>query len=690
MRRATAILCAALSAAAQRPVPDAGGLKFTATSQLVIEIVTVTDRTGKPIGNLNAADFVITENDVLQAIKVCEFQKLPGAGEGLPALKRRETAATEGLPEPQSEIRPEAPGDLRYRDRRLIVLYFDMSTMPVPDQLRAFAGARKFFLKQMSPADLVAMMQFQSGAVKVLQDFTDNRELLGSVLEKLILASEGVESKDADMAADTDTAFGQDDGEFNLFNTDRQLAALQTAVQMLGTVSERKALIYFSSGIRLNGVDNQAQLRATLNSAVRANVAFYPVDARGLVAEAPLGDATRASQGGIGMYTGAAAMARAGMLQHSQDTLFSLAADTGGKATFDNNDLAMGIVAAQQSMSSYYVLGYYTTNTAKDGKFRRIKVSLKEYESAKLEYRQGYFAQKEFSKSGAADKERMLEEALMSGDPITDLTIAAELNYFQLNRAEYFVPVVVKIPGSELALARKRGAERTVIEFVGEIKDEANVTVQNLRDKMDIRLSNQSAAELVKRHIQYDSGYTLLPGTYWLKLLARDDVTGRIGTYLTRFTIPNLNKVTDRIAISSVVLSGQRIDLKDALYTAGKDKTQVTHPLVDEGQKLVPSVTRVFRKSRELYIYLQAYNQTAKTAPPLATYVTFYKGSTKAFETAPLKVSDALPNRLKTMPVRWSLELARLPAGRYTVQVTVLDPAGPKAAFWSAPILLVP
>src|SRR5205814_8518488 len=128
----------------------------------------------------------------------------------------------------------------------------------------------------------------------------------------------------------------------------------------------------------------------------------------------------------------------------------------------------------------------YTTNTALDGKFRKIKITLNGELNANLSYRQGYYSGKEFAKFTTADKERQLEDALMLGDPITELTIAMEVNYFQLNRAEYFVPVSVKIPGSELALARKRRADRTLIDFLGEIKDEFNTTVANVRDKVDI------------------------------------------------------------------------------------------------------------------------------------------------------------------------------------------------------------
>src|SRR4030081_3482835 len=188
-----------------------------------------------------------------------------------------------------------------------------------------------------------------------------------------------------------------------------------------------------------------------------------------------------------------------------------------------------------------------------DGKFRRIKISLNNGVSASLEYRQGYYAGKVFAKFTSADKERQLEDALMLGDPVTELTIAMEVDYFQLNRAEYFVPAIIKIPGSELALARRGGAEHTRIDFIGEVKDEFGSTIQNVRDKVDIKLSDRTAGALSKHPIEYDTGFTLLPGKYAVKFLARDAETGRIGTYEAKFFIPNLNKEDKRIPISSVV-----------------------------------------------------------------------------------------------------------------------------------------
>ncbi len=683
--------------AQQTPAPG-NTFKFSSTTQLVVEIVTAKDKSGNVIEGLTAKDFTVTENGKPQTVSFCEFQKFNDTPEPADAAApAAEPIKVNTDPAMRHQITPEAPGRLNYRDHRLLALYFDMSAMPPQDQLRALVAARKFIRAQMAPADLLAVMQFEGAAVKVLQDFTNDRPALDAVIEKLIVGEgQGVDALSGDESdSDTGTAFGQDDSEFNIFTTDRQLSALQTAVTMLGQLNEKKSLIYFASGLRLNGVDNQAQLKGATNAAIRANVSIYTVDARGLVASAPLGDATRGSPGGLGMYTGGSALAMATNFQKTQDTLYSIAADTGGKALLDNNDLALGITQAQKAISSYYIVGYYTTDPTLDGKFRRIKISLKD-ESAKLEYRVGYYAGKTFNKFTIADKERQLEDALMLGDPITDLTIAMEVNYFQLNGAEYFIPVAVKIPGSELALARRGGAEHTVIDFIGEVKDEFGMTMSNVRDKVDIKLSGETAAQLAKRPIQYDTGFTLLPGTYTIKFLARDDETGRIGTYLNKFYIPNLAKLTKdpadkRIPISSVVLSSQRVDMKDAIYSAkDKNNAQSANPLLQDGTKLVPSVTRVFSTSRDLYVYLQAYQPTATTAQPLVAFVSFYRGQSKAFETPPLPVSEGRNDRLKTMPLRFSLALNKLTPGRYNCQVTVVDPTGQRAAFWQAPIVLVP
>jgi hypothetical protein len=151
-------------------------------------------------------------------------------------------------------------------------------------------------------------------------------------------------------------------------------------------------------------------------------------------------------------------------------------------------------------------------------------------------------------------------------------------------------------------------------------------------------------------------------------------------------------KEDKRVPISSVVLSSQRVDLKDALFTAAKDKgaSEQYNPLVLDGQKLIPSVTRVFSKSKEMYIYLQAYERKQTTQQPLVAFVTFYRGQTKAFETPPLQVTEGMNLKSGAVPMRFSVPLGKLQTGEYNCQVTVLDPNGNKAAFWQAPVTLIP
>jgi VWFA-related protein len=597
-----------------------------------------------------------------------------------------------------NQIAPAKAGEVKYKDRRLLVMFFDMTSMPVQDQVRAQAAAKKFVATQMQASDLMAIMSF-SNELKVLQDFTDDKDALQKTVKGLVigegsdLAVDG--STGADNEEDTGAAYTADDTEFNIFNTDRKLAALESAARMLGSLPEKKALVYFASGVSKTGVDNEAQLRSTVNAAIRNNVSFFPIDARGLVASAPLGDATKGSPGGAGMYSGSSARTQQSQFQSQQETLFTLAADTGGKALLDNNDLGLGIQEAQRAISSYYILGYYTSNDKLDGRYRRIKLSMNNAELTaklgKLDYRQGYFAGKEFKQFNSSDKERQLQEALMLGDPVTDLSLALEVDYFRMARDRYFVPVTVKIAGSELELAKRGGAETTKLDFIGEVRDSKGQVQGNVRDFQEIKLKGETAGQLARRTLAYDTGFILLPGTYSLKFLTRENATGKMGTFETKFTIPDLTTQVKYVPISSVVLSSQRQPMNQSLATAERDKRILAqNPLVQDNTKLIPSVTRVFKKDQEMFVFLEAYQPEAQSTQALVATVSFYRGKVKAFETAPLAITEGLNARSKALPIRFSVPLGKLQAGRYTCQVSVLDPQSQKFAFWRAPIVMVP
>ena len=685
-----------------------GSYKFESTTQLVIVNVSAKDKDGKPVEGLKATDFTVTEDGKPQAVKVFEFQRLEETAAPEIVTAPAPAAAAPAAPPPpvvaaavQTTITPARPGEIKYKDRRLLVLYFDFQGMPPDDQMRVQGNALKFIKTQMTPSDLVAIMTY-AGELKVLQDFSENRDAAIKTIGKLVIgqASDMGNVVSDDSAEDTGAAFTADDSEFNIFNTDRQLSSLEAAVKMLATLPEKKALVYFGSGVQRNGIDNDAQLRATINAALRSNVSFYPVDARGLVASSPVGNANVGASGGGGRgnggnFSGSAVASRQSSLQGSQDTLYALANDTGGKLFVDSNDLSAGVVQAQKDISSYYILGYYTTNAALDGKYRRIKVAIGNNQIAKLDYRSGYFASKEFKKFDSSDRERQLQEALMLGDPITDLSVALETDYFRMASDRYYVPISVKLPGSDLELAKHGNAESTRLDFIGEIRDSKNAVAGSVRDFITVTLKGETAAQLAKRTVAYDVGFVLQPGTYTVKFLTRENQTGKMGTFQAKFVVPDLSVDAKYLPISSVILSNQREKMTNAIGGAGMNMRMFNfNPLVEGGQKLIASVTRVFRKDQEMYVFLQAYEPAATKTQPVVASLAFYRGASgrqvKAFESEPLQITDGLNPNTKAVPIRFSIPLAKLEPGRYTCQVTVLEPDIQRFAFWRAPVVLLP
>jgi VWFA-related protein len=697
-----------MQAQQQSTVPDTG-LKISVTTNLVIVDVDVRDKSGKPVEGLKAKDFSVYEDDKAQKLTVFEFQRLetdalPDETEP-PKIKKPVAKAVEPAKpaapktaEVRRAITPSAAGQVRFKDRRLLVMFFDFSSMAQEDQFRAQASALKFLDSQITAADMVSIMTF-SNKLQVVEDFTNDRERLRATIKGFHIGEGSDMAIDVATGDDTEgedngSAFTADETEFSVFNTDRKLSALESAAKMLGSMPEKKALVYFSSGVGKTGLENQSQLKATTNAAVKANVAFYPIDARGLVATAPAGNASSGTAKGSGMYSGGTQTSQRTKMNDQQETLVTLAGDTGGKALLDNNDLAMGIQQAQKDISSYYILGYYSTNGALDGKFRRLKVKLNDAKiQAKLNFRSGYFAGKDFKKFNSSEKERQLEEALLLGDPMTDLPLALEVNYFRMGKSTYFVPVALKIPGSTLETVKRGNSDQAEFDFIAQVRDSAGKLAGTVRDGIVVKIGGANAGKLTQRNLEYDSGFTLPPGKYTMKLLARENVSGRMGTFETKFTIPDLAAQSPWLQMSSVVWSNQREAMSAAVASAEKNKKLLaSHPLIQDGQKLVPSITRVYRKNQNLYVYLEVYDPGLSESgkrPDVMASLSFYQGGVKSFQTAAVHVTNVAASRQHTVPVQFEMPLASLKPGKYTCQVNLVDEIGQKFAFSRAPMVLV-
>ncbi len=675
---------------------------FSINTNVVIVNVTVLDHDGKPVPNLTAADFELYEDGKLQKLQAVDYQKL--SGNVLPPVTNAPPAPP---PEPKG-YNPDAEKAAlqtsmltKYQDRRLIVMLFDFSSMQPAEQIRAKNAAVKFLTSQMTASDSVSIMLFTS-ELKTVQDFTPDRDLLIATINKFRVGDSSENATVADEGADAQDAswqFVADETEFNIFNADLKLAALEDAARKLAQYPEKKALVYISSGIQKNGVDNQSQLRATVNTAIRSNVAFYPIDARGLSAAVPGGDATQAAAVGTNLYSGSQQNTLRTNFNNQQETLATLALDTGGKALLDSNDLTEGIRQVQQDFSSYYVLSYASSNSALDGRYRRIQVKLAPRLAglrAKLDYRQGYYGSTTFAHMAEGDKEAQLSQALLSDNPVTDLPLAVEVDYFRIEKTKYFVPISVKIPGSALAFRNKGAKQATELDFIAQVFDERKRPAATVRDTIPLKLASDVAGQVTRKTIQYDTGVTLTPGKYTLRFVARENGEGKVGTYEAKFVVPDVT-AEKTLRVSSVILSNQRDPI--ATEVAGvknSEKLVQNNPLIADGKKLVPNVTKVFRANQSMLAYVEVYDPNIPDFMPenfrrasVSASLALYKDDKKVFESPPVRANRLSDARPGTLPVWLQMSMAKIAPGTYDAQVNLIDEFGKKFAFPRASVAVL-
>ncbi len=362
------LLCAAL------PSQQESEYVLHVESDLVLVNVTVRDKNGNFVQGLKPENFTILEDNKPQKIVSFDMENV----DAVPAL---DVTQVKPLPEPAprqpTPVVSPANAAAQFKDRRLIVLFFDLSAME-PDEIdHAVTSAEHYVDTQMAPADLVSIVSLGSSLL-VNQDFTTDHALLKKQLDAFSSGSgQGFEegtTGTTEGTPDTGQPFTADDTEYNIFNTDRRLEALRSVSEKLAYVQQKKSLIYFSSGMDRTGIENQSELRAAVNAAVRSNLAIYTMDMRGLQALVAGGEAQNASLRGVSAYSGQATLNALNSNFTTQETLVTLASDTGGRAFLDSNDFTKIFKGVQQDTSTYYLLGYHSTNSARDGRYRRIVV----------------------------------------------------------------------------------------------------------------------------------------------------------------------------------------------------------------------------------------------------------------------------------------------------------------------------
>jgi len=680
------------------PQPQQEVSPIRVNSELVLVNVVARDKKGNLVRDLKKEDFSLFEDNKTQRISTFDFENV----DALQTAGAADATVT-GTVAQGSLLRSTEQGTLQARDRRLMVLFFDFSSMEPEEIDRAVDAAKKFISTKMQPADLIAVVSLASN-LQVNLDFSDDRSKLQWVLTAFSSGQgQGFDNGttgSAEGAAETGGSFTADDTDYNTFNADRKLIALQSVMKTLGVIPQKKSIIFFSNGITQQGVDNQSALRAATAAAVKANVSIYPMDIRGLQALPPGGEAQSASLHGVSAYSGASIVNDLSANASSQDTLSTLASDTGGKAFFDSNDFTGVFSQVQKDSSAYYVLGFTSGNPAKDGKFRRLRVQINRPD-IKLEYRSGYYAGRDFVHSNRADREQQLDDELASELPQTDVALYAGAAYFRQDDSHYQLLVSLVVPGSQIPFVQQKDRDNATIDIIGEVRVEGKIRVGQLRDT--VKLALDTSQQVRRKNVQYNTSFLLAPGSYHLKFVVRENQNGRMGSFETDVQVPDLRKVP--LKMSSVVLASQR-----APATTKKNASKL---LVQDQSELVPNITHVFTQDQHLYMHYEIYDAAKSkgtTARPAAeqaagngqpapakpqhggvrvlSSIEFLQKGVKVYETKPLAASEVTAPDRKAVVFQIDIPLQALKPGFYTCQVNVIDDVAATFAFPRWPILI--
>jgi len=639
---------------------------------LVLTNVVARDtKTGELVRGLKQSDFHIYENGKQQQVSTFDFESVEMAAPLNETTISGLAAGTSGS-KAAVAVRPE---DLR--NHRLIVMFFDLTSMQPEDLDRSVEAAQEFLRSKMQPADLVALVSL-GNTFKVDQDFTANKEMLAHKVA-IYNGTKGqgfAEGATANTNQVEDaTGSTPDESEYNDLNTDRELFALRSVAKSLEKITEKKSLLYFSGGISRDGIENQASLRAAVNAAVRANMAIYSVDTRGLEAVSPLGNASTGSLRGTGAFNGGALANNMNSNFASQEVMASLSTDTGGKAFLDSNDFAPAFAQVQRDTSAYYAIGFRSSDTARDGRFRKLTIKINR-PGTKLEYRPGYYAPADFQHAGSEDRERELDEQLASDLPATDMAVYLDALYFRLDENRFYMPVSLIVPGSQIPFVKGGDKDKATLDIIGEVIDEAKRPIGHARET--VKLNLDSSLQAKQKNIQYTTSFNLPPGKYRLKFVVRENQTGQMGSFEAEITLPEMKKAP--LKMSSIVLASLR------------QPSKKSSPLVRGGEEYVPNISHVFRQDQHLYllyeIYSPAREKPAADAPKgtkpginLLSSLELIQGGTKVYETPLVQARAINVEGRDAVAVELDVPLSGLKPGPYLCQLNVIDDAQGSFAF---------
>jgi len=696
-RAAWPSLACLLAGLAGAPSPGAQEpeLVLPASVEVVRLEVVVTEKHGRPRATLRQEDFVVLEDGKPQPI--VQFHAFSRPSPEVTAAP----SATAPPPRPASTDENE-PEDLL--PARYVVLAIDDVHMEYSSLGRVRKALERFIDEDLRPEDQVALVT-TSGASALSQEFTADRGVLRQTLSRLSAQGrraewtgvphlteyqaeliEGGDPLALDAAVQEILHAGpiQDIGQAErvarskaggvlaeaVYNSRLTLEALESLCRGLSGLTGRKTVFFVSDGFLTGltaGSGSAFDVRRIADAGTRAGVVIYSLDTRGLVASPPATSASSPLTVGPDNFGTIEAM-RSRSEEATRDAMNALAADTGGFLVDKSNNLRAGLQAMLKDTETYYVLAYEPTNTKRDGGFRRIEVRLPGVRDVRVRSRSGYFAPDdrrlasaertaEAAARRAEQRRSEMQTALGSLAPLTGIPVRLSADFVSLDGRATQVVVSGNVDVGTLPFVRLPDRRRASVEVVALVNDEtgaAAATLQTERSMMD--LTDSEYEQMRRSGLPYQKAVSLKPGRYQVRLAAREDATGLLGSAWGRVEVPDLD--SGRLTLSSLFL------LKDvAAPGARPDGAPVLRSIQDRPR---------LRRTESLYVQVYVYNPKRDASGAIDMV-----SQAEVLRTGSL-LGEAAPEPMEGEPRGPVLHLSRIrlqrfEPGDYELRVTVTD-----------------
>ena len=689
------LLIAWLATQAQTPAPTPARSQDEVVrvyTELVQTDVMVFDNQGKFVNGLTKDNFELRIDGKPRAIQA--FEQITAGSDEESQLAAARGATTLNLKRP-------VPLDRG----RIVFFYIDDFHMDHPGLVAAKKVITAFIDKEMGQNDQAAIAS-ATGQIGFLQQLTNDRMILRTALDRLTPRSYSLHDSDRppmrEYHASLIDRLDREVLDFFVTETLRNnpgmsrdhaaaivrgraqsiqsqaarlnqntLLGLERLVRSAKNLPGRKVVFLLSGGFLIESRrgDSLSKLRDITNAAAKSGVVIYSMDTRGLVAS--LQDASTDQPFDP---SGRLSLSDRAELAATQDGMYALAVDTGGKAVFNTNDLRQGLAPAIKETSTYYLLAWKPdAESQKQGRFRNIEVKLIGHSDLTVRVRKGYFdldppapveAKASSSKpSKTTSTPAKLREVLTAPYPERELPILISADYYDVAGKGPMLSTAIQMPGEFLVFGEQPdGKIQAIIDLSAAYYDDKGVFKTSFIERIVATQPSLEAANTNRKDITFTYPAKLAPGLYQVRVAARDDKSGKIGSAHAWIEIPDLSK--KKLTISSLLLG----ELTPAMLT------NVSNP---EGVSPVAlSASHRFKHESILRFLLFVYNTTLSPAdqqPDAAVQIQVIRDNQPVITTALRKVNTEGVTDLARLPYAAEIPLKELLPGRYMLKVTVID-----------------